>query len=167
MKVELKEIGEFPVEVSIFEDEKEIGFNIEGLRFVEGVNAHLSIQQTETEYYLNGICTAKVELVCSRCLEPAKESIAGELEIIAVRETGSVERFADVEDVIPLDDKEILEFSEQIRQSILGAMPPKPLCSPDCLGLCPSCGENRNINSCTCSNETTDSRWDSLKDLSE
>ncbi len=167
MKVELKEIGEFPIEVSIFEEEKEIGFDIEGVKFVEGINVHLSIQQTETEYYLNGVCTANAEFECARCLEPAKQSIAGELEMIAIRETGSAERFKDVDDVIPLDDKEILEFSEQIRQSFIGAMPLKVLCKPDCLGLCATCGKNRNTNPCNCSEEKTDSRWDSLKDLAD
>ncbi len=167
MKVELKEIGEFPVEVSIFEDKKEIGFVIEGLTLIDGVNVHLSIQQTETEYYLNGVCSAEVKLVCARCLEPAKESLAGEIEIIAIRETGSAERFVDVEDVIELDDKEVLEFSEQVRQALLGAMPLKPLCSPVCLGLCPTCGENRNTTPCVCPAPKSDSPWDSLKDLIE
>ncbi len=166
MKIELKEIGEFPVEVSIFEDKKETKFVIEGLTLVDGVNAHLSIQQTDTEYYLNGVCTADVELVCARCLEAAKMSLAGEIEIIVIRETGSAERFEDTDDVIEIDDKEILDFSEQVRQALLAAIPLKPLCSPACLGLCPTCGGNRNTSPCVCPAPSGDNRWDALKGLS-
>lgn len=167
MKVGLKEIKEFPAKVSIFEEKEDVGFAIEGLTIVDGVNVTLSIQQTETEYYIQGYCSAQVELTCARCLEPARERIRGELEMIAIREGGSAERFAGVEDVAQLDDREELEFSEQVRQVLFAEMPLKPLCDPDCLGLCPSCGENRNTTPCNCLREKTDSRWDALKGLIE
>jgi len=62
MKVGLKEISEFPAEVSIFEETQEIEFAIDGVTFVDGITAKLSIQQTETEYYIRGVCAAKVDL---------------------------------------------------------------------------------------------------------
>ncbi len=165
MKVGLKEISEFPAEVSIFEETQEIEFAIDGVTFVDGITAKLSIQQTETEYYIRGVCAAKVDLECARCLEPAREDISGEIDIIAIRESGSAERFVDVEDVIELDVNEELEFSEQVRQALFAALPLKPLCRPDCRGLCPTCGGNRNETPCNCTKEASDSRWDALKDL--
>jgi len=165
MKVGLKEIGEFPAEVSIFENRQDIGFTIEGVKFVAGITANLSIQQTETEYYITGACVAKVDLVCVRCLGLASEELSGEIDMIAIRESGSGERFAEVEDVIELDVNEELDFSEQVRQALFAALPLKPLCNPECQGLCPTCGGNRNETPCNCTKETPDSRWDALKGL--
>jgi len=43
-------------------------------------------------------------------------------------------------------------------------LPLAPLCGPDCLGLCPECGANRNHETCTCT-EKTDPRWAGLAGL--
>jgi len=167
MKVGLKEIDAFPAEVTIFEDKRDIGFAIDNVVFVGGITANLSIQQTETEYYITGVCAAKVDLECARCLESAIENISGEIDMIAIRENGSGERFADVEDVVELDVDEELDFSEQVRQAIFASLPLKPLCKTDCKGLCPTCGGNRNETACDCKRDTHDTRWDALKGLIE
>jgi uncharacterized protein len=45
-------------------------------------------------------------------------------------------------------------------------MPFSPLCRPDCLGLCPGCGGDRNLGECP-GHETTDPRWAALEGLLE
>jgi uncharacterized protein len=45
------------------------------------------------------------------------------------------------------------------------AIPMKPLCREDCKGLCPRCGQDRNVLTCNCSLEETDPRWDALRAL--
>ena len=47
------------------------------------------------------------------------------------------------------------------------ALPMKPLCKPDCKGLCPSCGKDLNLGACGCTHETIDPRWEALKALKE
>ena len=47
----------------------------------------------------------------------------------------------------------------------LPELPLVPLCADDCLGLCPSCGANRNDDPCDCGNEARDPRWDDLRAL--
>jgi uncharacterized protein len=37
------------------------------------------------------------------------------------------------------------------------------LCKPDCKGLCPRCGANRNRQPCTCVGD--DPRWEALANL--
>jgi len=41
----------------------------------------------------------------------------------------------------------------------------KPLCHADCKGLCPQCGANLNLESCTCENVQVDPRLAVLKNL--
>ena len=43
-------------------------------------------------------------------------------------------------------------------------LPLAPLCRADCLGLCPSCGANRNRETCTCTGKA-DPRWAALSGL--
>jgi uncharacterized protein len=44
-------------------------------------------------------------------------------------------------------------------------MPLKPLCKPDCKGLCPVCGGNLNEKSCKHDDEVLDERLAILKSL--
>ena len=41
----------------------------------------------------------------------------------------------------------------------------KPLCRPDCRGLCPHCGCDLNIEQCDCKDEQLDPRLAVLGDL--
>ncbi|NIR65724.1 MAG: DUF177 domain-containing protein, partial [Aliifodinibius sp.] len=40
-----------------------------------------------------------------------------------------------------------------------------PICTPDCKGFCPICGENLNLKTCDCQVETVDPRLEPLKKL--
>lgn len=44
----------------------------------------------------------------------------------------------------------IIDLTLKIREEIILDYPMKPLCSPDCKGLCPKCGKNLNIEKCNC-----------------
>ena len=43
-----------------------------------------------------------------------------------------------------------IDAAEEVRQSLLLAVPPHFYCRPDCKGLCPSCGADRNARDCGC-----------------
>jgi uncharacterized protein len=61
------------------------------------------------------------------------------------------------------DDR--LDLGEVVREQILLALPLKPLCRPDCQGLCPRCGKNRNVSPCGCApeEEPGDRRFEPLR----
>jgi len=58
-----------------------------------------------------------------------------------------------------------IDITEDIRETVLLAIPIKLLCKHDCKGLCPHCGANLNVESCTCAEEMIDPRWEALKKL--
>lgn len=58
-----------------------------------------------------------------------------------------------------------LDLSPSIREELLLSIPISPLCRPDCKGLCPICGENRNMVECNHTVETIDPRLELLKSL--
>ncbi len=58
---------------------------------------------------------------------------------------------------------DVLDFADEIRQTILLSIPMRVLCREDCRGLCPKCGCDRNVDSCGCAESPSDSRWDTLR----
>ncbi len=43
-----------------------------------------------------------------------------------------------------------VEIDQDLREEIMLDFPVKPLCKNECLGLCPSCGEDLNDGQCDC-----------------
>jgi uncharacterized protein len=56
-------------------------------------------------------------------------------------------------------------LEDVLREQVLLAVPLKAICREDCKGLCPQCGKNLNLETCSCDNAITDPRWGALKDL--
>lgn len=46
-----------------------------------------------------------------------------------------------------------ISLDETIREQVLLALPMRPLCSPECKGICPVCGANLNLSPCSCPRE--------------
>lgn len=114
--------------------------------------------------HLSAIATA----ACARCLEPVAAPLAFELEEVYAPTldivTGKSVTPEEEDQALWIDEHHILDLSEVLRQNTLIAMPLQVLCSQDCRGLCPSCGQNLNLGSCACQAET-DPRWAVLTDL--
>ena len=58
-----------------------------------------------------------------------------------------------------------IDFTADVIQALTLSLPMKPLCRPDCHGLCPVCGQNLNEGSCSCEPRTVDSRWAKLEEF--
>ncbi len=98
---------------------------------------------------------ARAQGACSRCLLPAEWPIEIDFreEFIPVVDPVSGAHItpaeADCSFVISADL--MLDLGESLRQYALMSSPSKPLCRPDCAGLCPTCGANLNEGGCGCS----------------
>jgi uncharacterized protein len=57
---------------------------------------------------------------------------------------------------------EHLDTEPLIAEQILLEVPMKPLCSPECRGLCPRCGADRNVVPDCCEEPAGDERWEAL-----
>jgi len=64
-----------------------------------------------------------------------------------------------------IDEHNILDLTEAIRQYALLVTPMKPLCREDCVGLCPTCGCNLNQAPCDCPPKPADPRWSEISKL--
>jgi uncharacterized protein len=90
---------------------------------------------------------------CRRCLEPTTGTL-----VVAVREHFT--EGGDGEETYPLHDGEV-DLEPMVRDAVLLELPQAPLCRQGCLGLCPTCGADRNAEPCDCA-PPADPRWAAL-----
>jgi uncharacterized protein len=107
---------------------------------------------------VRGEFTAECQLVCSRCLKSFPQTLVfrTEEEFSPSIDIVSGDALTPLEDApsFTIDEHHVLDLTELVRQHTLLAAPMKPLCRPDCAGLCPHCGANLNQNPCRCSADT-------------
>jgi uncharacterized protein len=110
---------------------------------------------------VTGKLRATVRLRCVRCLREFDH----ELEV-DVRELFALHP-RDEEDegyAVLADDR--LPLDTMVRDALVLAFPSFPLCRPDCAGLCPQCGADRNTTDCGHGGSgATDPRWAALAGL--
>ncbi len=86
------------------------------------------------------------ELVCDRCLSPVEMHVEEEFSHVIVTE---VAREQDDAEYLLAPDA-MLDLADVIMTDLRLSMPTKVLCRPDCAGLCPCCGKDRNLGPCGC-----------------
>lgn len=110
-----------------------------------------------------------VELPCTRCLNPAHQQISmnfqDEFHSRIEVNTGMPLPKPDEEDPFFIDESHLVDLGEALREYALLELPMQVLCRPDCKGLCPTCGADRNQGECGCVNEENDDRFAVLKTL--
>lgn len=105
---------------------------------------------------------ANVLSECVRCLTDVEQPLEADFtELYAF----SPKMATDSGLVVPETGK--IDLAPLVRDEMILSMPISPLCSPDCKGLCPVCGENLNEREHTHEEEATDPRLDALKTLRE
>lgn len=106
---------------------------------------------------------------CSRCLEAFQCVATIELEeeflSPAEGEQAVAPESLEIETPFTIDEKQVLDLEEAMRQYQILAQPMKPLCQSNCAGLCPQCGANLNLGPCGCPATAVDPRWEALKGL--
>ena len=130
------------------------------------------------DLFLSGSLTGGLPLECSRCLSRYRhalgESITLVLEPAGDRAPADPEGAASLtRDGVCFEDElesgwyrgDEIELAGYFLELIVLALPVKPLCGEGCLGLCPSCGVDRNVEACDCAGPVSISPFSVLADL--
>jgi uncharacterized protein len=128
---------------------------------VDFLRGTIRVVRVQGGLLVRGTVESQLGLECVRCLEPFALPITLELEEI-FQLPGAGPR-PDV--LYAVGDDSWLDLAPLLREQAWVAIPMKPLCRPDCKGLCPQCGANLNLESCTCERARIDPRLSVLKDL--
>jgi uncharacterized protein len=117
-----------------------------------------------------GTATTTLELSCGRCLEGYALPVTAQFDLRYLPAADAPPGGDEVE----VTDEDIntayyrdgqIDLGELIHEQLYLALPMKPLCKDECLGLCPVCGANRNTTPCSCEHTWTDPRLAGLKAL--
>jgi uncharacterized protein len=115
------------------------------------------ITRTPQRLLVQAEMIAVFEMDCVRCLEPSLQNLHTHFtELYAF----SKRHMTDSGLLFPENGQ--IDLGPLVREYMLLDIPINPICRPDCKGLCPICGENRNLSPCTHADESTDSRLGDL-----
>ncbi len=119
---------------------------------------------TNSAGYMEATIETEVEYdtSCARCLAPIHQKMTVSLVKSVAEENSLVD--SDNEDYIVASGDNI-EIDSLIAEQISLELPTRHLCSEDCKGLCPKCGQDLNAGSCSCVTKEIDPRLEILKQL--
>ncbi len=114
----------------------------------EVLHEHRGPKEIVADIRLKGRWEGNFEVPCARCVEPVPTHLNGDFDLIfrpLGADAGPGERsISAVETEIGYYQKDSLLLEDVLREQVLLSLPVRTLCKPDCKGLCPRCGQNRN-----------------------
>jgi uncharacterized protein len=130
----------------------------------------LQLEAVSGGILVRGSMRASAVAGCARCLTPTRRT--WEVDVVELHRAASDDddAFEDPEDedldyrLIERDTQ--LDLDQMVRDALVVGQPVRVLCRPDCAGLCPICGADRNSEPCDHADEpVVDVRWQALKGL--
>ena len=140
-----------------------LGFELGGQAYVpapERVTVALKVAQTVSGAVLHLRFDAHLTGPCVRCLAPA----VLDLRIIAHEYQDSQPVPGDTFSTVYAED-DVLDLSQWAHDEVALALPEQILCKAGCVGLCPTCGRDLNLEPHTHEEAAADPRWQALADL--
>ncbi|MFG6355426.1 MAG: DUF177 domain-containing protein [Acetatifactor sp.] len=137
---------------------------LERFEIVEKSPVCVSVEHLETgKALLKANLQLTLRAACDRCLAevPVTLSLHSERTVYSPEMAESAE---DEDDQIFVDGYE-LDVEALAHDMIIGNWPAKILCREDCKGICPVCGQNRNVRDCGCDTFVPDPRMAVIQDI--
>jgi uncharacterized protein len=155
-----------PAWIKEMAQERPLGFIPSGPLEIEG-----ELRRTGEGILFRGTVRGKIRLNCGRCLEsflkPLEEPVSAEWRLVS-----SPSKAADQDGGLQIEDLDtgqiqegVVDLGVRVLEEVILTLPIQPLCREGCLGLCPMCGENKNLNPCHCQTKERSSPFSVLKNL--
>ncbi len=134
MKVSVAKIPESGIVLEEEEPPQIMADSSEGVGYWNPVHVKVSASLVGRTLIVRGKLSTSASLKCNRCLKEFDYRV----EVRDYTFTKEVK------------GDETVDLTESIREDIILSLPMKKLCSPECKGLCPFCGRDRNTSRCNC-----------------
>ena len=139
-------------------------------RLPQSPKAELHVLPVEDGFLVRGRIVGSFASPCSRCAEdtstPFDERFEHFVALASEEKDGANEQEHEEEAHLRILAGGVpeLNLAGLCGEEFVLALPVKALCAPDCKGLCPTCGINRNETSCGCA-DGADPRLAALRGL--
>ncbi len=134
MKIDINKI---PLEGLTLEEEvnpSALDLETDIVKFLEPIKIRAEVSKITNAVTVNLSLSGSIHLNCSRCLREFNVALKKILRL-----NYQVNK-----------SEPIIDLDQDIKEEIILDYPIKPLCNPDCKGLCPKCGKNLNEGGCSC-----------------
>lgn len=136
MRINVNQIP--PEGLALLEEIPAAGLELEaeGLKFAGPLKVSGRINRVTNAVIAKLSVSADILMVCGRCLEEFVFKLSRDLQFEYLLDKG----------------EQTIDLDPDIRQEVILDYPIKPLCRPDCRGLCLKCGKDLNQGKCSCEN---------------
>jgi uncharacterized protein len=135
------------------------GLGIEVIGVPEGspIELDLRLEAVVEGVLVTGTATMTAVGECVRCLREVSQPIEVDVQELFVHDAGYED-----DDETSLLQGDLIDLEPVIRDDVVLDLPFQPLCSPDCAGLCPTCGARLDDDPGHHHDAATDPRWAAL-----
>jgi uncharacterized protein len=119
----------------------------------DGISYSINLSNTGRGVLLTGRAFIEGTSECSRCLEPARVEVEGEVVGYYILNPGEEDEELADDEFFTVDSTGVVDLVIPIVAAIIHELPQVVLCDEDCAGLCPHCGVNLNEETCGCADE--------------
>lgn len=120
---------------------------------VSDLRGELRMTRTAQGVYASGTMQARTRAECVRCLSPQDQELEIEFDDLFSYPPGQAG-----DPLLAIPETGLLDLGPLVREYLLLDVPLRTLCRPDCRGLCPECGINRNEAACEHGDASIDPR---------
>ena len=128
-----------------------------------------NVRVAGAEVFVNGHIETRAQVECDRCLQQVETPVRADFDLQYITGTeyfsSQAAELTENDLSVSVFDGEAIDVDEIVKEQILLAVPTRMLCRPDCQGICPNCGIDKNTGQCACENDEVDPRWAALKNL--
>jgi uncharacterized protein len=134
MKIKIDQIPEGGLRLAETIPAEKMDLDTDVAKFRNPVEARAEVFKVNDAVTVHLDLNTSMHLACSRCFDDFEIPLKKSLDLS-----------------YPVDNPHgTIDLDQDIRQDIILGYPIKPLCLPDCKGLCIKCGENLNKGKCNC-----------------
>ncbi|MDA8388619.1 MAG: DUF177 domain-containing protein, partial [Nitrospiraceae bacterium] len=113
----------------------------------------IHVRKTGPEVAVKGTVTARMELVCGRCLREFVREVSAPVDLVY----RPVEEMAGESPELAMEEMDTgfykadeLDTGAIAAEQLILSTPIKVLCGDACKGICPGCGRDLNVEGCVC-----------------
>jgi len=162
------EMKEYELDIELLE---KVGVELIAVQAGEIIEVDARLESVTEGVLLSAEIFAVATGECIRCLDPVEIEIERRIqELYLYEQKPERKKRTPVQDDLDIEDELLMEgdymdLEIPIRDAICLTLPINPLCSDDCLGLCPECGLKWVDLGEDHEHETIDARWASLAEI--
>jgi uncharacterized protein len=141
----------------------------ERVGLAQPLSASGRVRQLKGKVEVTGQISTHAQVECDRCLKLVEFPVDAKFNVEYVTpqtyEASPAAGLSETDMSLSVFDGKVLDVDELVGEQLLLAVPSRVLCQDSCKGLCPVCGNDRNLKHCACESTEIDPRWGALKEL--